>query len=46
VLVRVLFDFEPFLIPGCGGEYCEWEKFKGVLGNQIGCDLQKMCAYP
>ncbi|CAG8487681.1 2816_t:CDS:2 [Funneliformis caledonium] len=46
VLIRVLLDFKPFLIPGCDSEYCEWNKFKEILGDKIGCDFEKMCAYP
>ncbi|CAI2180334.1 8847_t:CDS:2, partial [Funneliformis geosporum] len=36
VLIRVLLDFKPFLIPGCESEYCEWNKFKEILGDKIG----------
>ncbi|CAG8651549.1 1596_t:CDS:2 [Funneliformis mosseae] len=46
VLIRALLDFKPFLIPGCDSEYCEWNKFKEILGDKIGCDFEKMCAYP
>ncbi|CAG8710567.1 2572_t:CDS:1, partial [Funneliformis mosseae] len=46
VLIRALFNFKPFLIPGCENEYCEWNKFKETLGDKIGCDFEKMCAYP
>ncbi|CAI2194788.1 17249_t:CDS:1, partial [Funneliformis geosporum] len=46
VLIRVLLDFKPFLIPGCESEYCEWNKFKEILGDKIGCDFEKMCDYP
>ncbi|CAI2180001.1 8794_t:CDS:2 [Funneliformis geosporum] len=46
VLVRVLLDFKPFLLPGCDSEYCEWDKFKEILGDNIGCDFEKMCDYP
>ncbi|CAG8727585.1 4343_t:CDS:2, partial [Funneliformis mosseae] len=46
VLIRVLLDFNPFVIPGCDSEYCEWNKFKEILGDKIGCDFKKMCAYP
>ncbi|CAI2182532.1 14867_t:CDS:2 [Funneliformis geosporum] len=45
-LIRVLLDFKPFLIPGCDSEYCEWNKFKEILGDKIGCDFENMCAYP
>ncbi|CAG8828777.1 14179_t:CDS:1, partial [Dentiscutata erythropus] len=27
-LVRLVLNFEPLLIPGCEGEYCEWSTFK------------------
>ncbi len=46
VLIRALLDFKPLLIPGCESEYCEWNKFKEILGDRIGCDFEKMCAYP
>ncbi|RHZ58299.1 hypothetical protein Glove_374g17 [Diversispora epigaea] len=46
VKVRALLDFEPLPIPGCDGEYCDWKKFKEILGDQIGCDWDEMCAYP
>ncbi|CAI2198869.1 13097_t:CDS:2, partial [Funneliformis geosporum] len=36
VLIRVLLDFKPFWIPGCESEYCEWNKFKEILGDKIG----------
>ncbi|CAG8551319.1 7865_t:CDS:2 [Funneliformis mosseae] len=45
VYIRILLDFKPFYIPDCG-EYCEWNKFKKILGDKIGCDYEKMCAYP
>ncbi|RGB44049.1 histidine phosphatase superfamily [Rhizophagus diaphanus] len=46
VLIRALLNFKPFLIPGCESEYCEWNKFKEILGDKIGCDFKKMCAFP
>ncbi|GBB89884.1 hypothetical protein RclHR1_16700004 [Rhizophagus clarus] len=46
VLIRALLNFKPFLIPGCKSEYCEWETFKKILGDKIGCDFKKMCAFP
>ncbi|CAG8511541.1 1974_t:CDS:2 [Funneliformis caledonium] len=45
VYIRILLNFKPFYIPGCG-EYCEWNKFKMILGDKIGCDYEKLCAYP
>ncbi|CAG8476038.1 17629_t:CDS:2 [Funneliformis caledonium] len=45
VYMRILLDFKPLYIPGCG-EYCEWNKFKMILGDKIGCDYEKLCAYP
>ncbi|CAG8636438.1 1130_t:CDS:2, partial [Dentiscutata heterogama] len=27
-LIRLVLNFEPLLIPGCEGEYCEWSTFK------------------
>ncbi|CAG8571303.1 1687_t:CDS:2, partial [Funneliformis caledonium] len=36
VLIRMVLNFKPILISGCGGEYCKWEKFKEVIGDQIG----------
>ncbi|CAH1756232.1 5956_t:CDS:2 [Entrophospora sp. SA101] len=44
--IRVLLDFVPFVIPGCESEYCDWNKFKELLSDQIGCDFAAMCAYP
>ncbi|CAI2184681.1 507_t:CDS:2, partial [Funneliformis geosporum] len=35
VLIRMVLNFKPMLIPGCGGEYCKWEKFKEIIGDQI-----------
>ncbi|CAG8589146.1 3601_t:CDS:2, partial [Funneliformis mosseae] len=46
VLIRLVFNFEPMLIPGCGGEYCKWDRFKEIIGDQIGCDLSKECTLP
>ncbi|CAI2164933.1 14375_t:CDS:2 [Funneliformis geosporum] len=46
VYIRLLLDFKPMFIPGCDSEYCEWNKFKEILGDKIGCDFEKMCAYP
>ncbi|CAG8564246.1 15085_t:CDS:2 [Funneliformis caledonium] len=46
VLIRVVFNSEPFVVPGCESEYCEWSKFKEIFGGKIGCDFEKMCAYP
>ncbi|CAG8509530.1 3233_t:CDS:2 [Funneliformis caledonium] len=46
VLIRVLLNFKPFVIPGCNSEYCEWNKFKEILGDKIGCDFNKMCNNP
>ncbi|CAG8850409.1 3177_t:CDS:2, partial [Racocetra persica] len=31
VLMRLVVNFEPYIIPGCGGEYCKWSKFKDIL---------------
>ncbi|CAG8698673.1 12598_t:CDS:2, partial [Gigaspora rosea] len=45
-LIRLVVNFEPYVIPGCDGEYCEWSKFKSILGDKINCDFEKMCAYP
>nr|CAG8459397.1 9801_t:CDS:2 [Entrophospora candida] len=46
VKIRAVFNFKPFVIPGCGNEYCDWNKFKELFSDQIGCDFKKMCAYP
>ena len=34
---------EPVIIPGCGSKYCEWNKFKELLDDILGCDYKKMC---
>ena len=33
----------PVVIPGCGTEYCEWNKFKELLSDNLGCDFEKIC---
>ncbi|RIB23536.1 histidine phosphatase superfamily [Gigaspora rosea] len=45
-LLRLVVNFEPYVIPGCDGEYCEWTKFKSIFADKINCDFEKMCAYP
>ncbi|CAG8468610.1 25055_t:CDS:2 [Cetraspora pellucida] len=44
-LLRLVVNFDPYIIPGCD-EYCEWSKFKNILGSKINCDFEKLCAYP
>ena len=46
VLIRVVLDDKPFVIPGCESEYCEWNKFKDIFSDKIGCDFEKLCYYP
>ncbi|CAG8469320.1 34178_t:CDS:2 [Gigaspora margarita] len=45
-LMRLVVNFEPYVIPGCDGEYCKWTTFKSILGDKLNCDFEKMCAYP
>ncbi|CAJ0907394.1 8242_t:CDS:2 [Entrophospora sp. SA101] len=46
VKIRAVLNFKPLVIPGCGSEYCDWNKFKELFSDQIGCDFKKMCTYP
>ncbi|CAG8577561.1 2360_t:CDS:2 [Acaulospora morrowiae] len=46
VSIRVVFNDVPFVIPGCGSEYCEWKKFKSIFSDKIGCDFSELCSYP
>ncbi|CAG8533234.1 17725_t:CDS:2 [Racocetra fulgida] len=43
-LMRLVVNFEPYIIPGCDGEYCKWSKFKDILSGKINCDFDKLCA--
>ncbi|CAG8576838.1 4454_t:CDS:2, partial [Racocetra persica] len=45
-LMRLVVNFEPYIIPGCDGEYCKWSKFKDILSGKINCAVDKLCAYP
>jgi multiple inositol-polyphosphate phosphatase/2,3-bisphosphoglycerate 3-phosphatase len=44
--IRAVLNYKPLPIPGCGGEYCDWKRFKELFGHLVGCDPQKLCAYP
>ncbi|CAG8786585.1 244_t:CDS:2, partial [Racocetra persica] len=46
VLMRLCVNSEPYIIPGCDGEYCKWSIFKKILGDKINCDFGKLCANP
>ncbi|CAG8658230.1 5495_t:CDS:2, partial [Racocetra fulgida] len=39
VLMRLVVNFEPYIIPDCDGEYCKWSKFKDILSGKINCDF-------
>ncbi|CAG8777030.1 18563_t:CDS:2, partial [Racocetra persica] len=40
-LLRLVVNSEPYIIPGCDGEYCKWSKFKNILSSKINCDFEK-----
>ncbi|RIB23552.1 histidine phosphatase superfamily [Gigaspora rosea] len=46
IKLRMVQNFNPLIIPGCGDEYCEWATFKKVLGNKYNCDFNKLCSNP
>jgi hypothetical protein len=42
-LVQLVINEVPVIIPGCDGTYCEWSKFKELLGDNLDCDFKEIC---
>ncbi|CAB4374723.1 phosphoglycerate mutase-like protein [Rhizophagus irregularis] len=43
ILVQIIINEVPVIIPGCDEKYCEWSKFKELMGDNIGCDFKEIC---
>ncbi|RIA83417.1 histidine phosphatase superfamily [Glomus cerebriforme] len=42
-MVQVVVNEVPIVIPGCDEKYCEWSKFKELMGDNLGCDYEEIC---
>ncbi|GES91251.1 histidine phosphatase superfamily [Rhizophagus clarus] len=45
ILIQAVVNEIPIIIPGCDGKYCEWGKFKELLGDNLNCDYEEICQF-
>ncbi|CAG8439130.1 13290_t:CDS:2 [Acaulospora colombiana] len=43
IFIQMLVNEKPVVIPGCVYTFCSWDRFKQLLGSNIGCDFDEMC---
>jgi len=41
--IHTLFNEKSVIIPGCDSKYCEWVKFKELLGDKLNCNFKEIC---
>ncbi|CAI2188775.1 2305_t:CDS:2 [Funneliformis geosporum] len=41
--IHTLVNEKSVTIPGCGSKYCEWNKFKELIGDKLNCNFKEIC---